>query len=247
MCMLAILAVLWSGCQEKEILSSPTIADFLPLQKGKYIIYRVDSMVFTQFGRQTEVHSYLVMHQVDTLLQDSQGKDCYRIYKFMSDTTGTGNWVAAGTYTITLNGNQVEWNEDNLRQIKLHLPIRPAFSWKGNAYLTANPLDPPYNFSNDDDMQQWDYQYVGIPSSFQYRDQPYHEVLTVSQVDSKFNAPVTIPSAYGFRNFALDRFAKGIGLVYREWVCWEYQPNTSGSGGPYKIGFGITQWMVSHN
>jgi len=42
----------------------------------------------------------------------------------------------------------------------------------------------------------------------------------------------------------LDRFAKNIGLLYREWESWEYQPNTGGSGGPYRIGFCIRQWMI---
>lgn len=247
LCVFFLTGLLCSGCNEKESLITDAITDYLPLQKGKYIIYRVDSLVFTQYGRQTETHSYLVKHLIDTLLQDSQGRPYYRIYKFISDSTGNGNWKSAGTYSIALVGNQLEYTEDNLRQIKLHSPIRAGFTWKGNTYLTTNPLDPPYNFSNDDDMQNWNYQYAGAPANFRYRDQAYTQVLTVSQIDTRFNAPVTIPTAYGFRNYAVDRFAKGIGLAYREWECWEYQPNTGGSGGPYKVGFGITQWMVSHN
>ncbi len=39
-------------------------------------------------------------------------------------------------------------------------------------------------------------------------------------------------------------FIHGWPLSYE---MWEYQPNTGGSGGPYKTGFGITMWMIDHN
>lgn len=235
------------SCNEKEILTIIPYTDFISLQKGKYITYRVDSLVFTQFGRQEEIHSYQVKHVVDSSFVDHQGRTNYRIFKYITDSSGVGPWKTNGSYAITLTVSQVEWNEDNLRQIKLHSPIRQGFSWKGNTYLTNNPLDPPYNFSNDDDIQNWEYTYKENATDFYYKNQLYNEVITVEQVDSRFNVPITIPTAYAFRNFAIDRFAKGIGLIQREWQCWEYQPNTGGSGGPYKVGFGITQWMIDHN
>jgi hypothetical protein len=40
----------------------------IPLEKGKYITYRVDSTIFTNFGRNTEIHSYLIKHVVDTAI-----------------------------------------------------------------------------------------------------------------------------------------------------------------------------------
>ena len=103
------------------------------------------------------------------------------------------------------------------------------------------------DFSNDDNIQNWIYTLSAEPSSFQYRNKRYENVIAVMQIDEAVNVPITIPTAYAFRNYAVDRFAKNIGLVYREWESWEYQPNTGGSGGPYRIGFGIRQWMVEYN
>lgn len=235
------------GCNEKETMNMIPLTDYISLQPGKYITYRVDSLVFTQFGRQEEIRSYQVKHLVDSFFFDNQGRKTYRIYKFINDSLGAGTWKTNGTYAITITDNQLEWNENNLRQIKLHSPLRKEFSWKGNVYLTNNPLDPPYNFSNDNDMQSWDYRYPENPTDFLYKNQFYKEVITIEQIDSKFNVPITIPTAYAFRNYAVDRFAKGVGLVQRTWECWEYQPNTGRSGGPYKVGFGINQWMIDHN
>jgi hypothetical protein len=72
-------------------------------------------------------------------------------------------------------------------------------------------------------------------------------VVTVEQIDEAFNVPITNPGFYASRSRAVDRYAKGIGLVYKELELWEHQPNTGGAGGPYKTGFGITMWMIDHN
>src|SRR5215470_1597329 len=79
----------------------------IPLQAGKYITYRVDSTVFTNFGRTTEVHKYLVKHVVDALVTDNLDRPSYRIYTYISDTTGTQPWQANGSYLITIVDDHV--------------------------------------------------------------------------------------------------------------------------------------------
>jgi hypothetical protein len=247
--LLALLVSLlcFGGCHPDATLTSEPLEHYLPLETGKYIIYRVDSTVFTQFGRQQELHSYLVKCQIDSSIIDNLGRTSYRVLRTIRDTLGTTPWKNTGSFFITPGSTQIEWIEDNLRQIKLQYPILATTTWKGNRFLSTNPLNPPYDFSNDDNMPSWDFEYAGSPATFQFRDQVYSEVLTTKQIDRSFNVPITLPGSYAFKNFALERFAKNIGLVYKEWECWEYQPNTGGSGGPYRIGFGIRQWMVAHN
>src|ERR1044071_8409774 len=60
----------------------------MPLEKGKYITYRVDSTLFTNFGKDTVVHSYLIKHLVDTNITDNLGRPAYRIFTYLSDTAG---------------------------------------------------------------------------------------------------------------------------------------------------------------
>jgi hypothetical protein len=50
----------------------------------------------------------------------------------------------------------------------------------------------------------------------------------------------------GNTNYSLEKYAKGIGLVYQELILWEFQPNSGGVGG-YKVGFGIRRSMIDHN
>ncbi len=234
------------SCNEKEEFITDQVSEYIPLQSGKYITYRVDSIRFTNFGRNTEIFKYQVKHVIDSLLKDNLGRPSYRINRFIRDSAGLLAWQPAGVYSITPLKDQVEVIEDNLRFIKLHLPLRDGFSWKGNKFLPPDPYGSLYNFSNDDNMEDWDYYFDGESTSFSFGGKNYDNVFTVEQVNESFNVPITDPSAYAARSRSVERYSKDIGLVYRELELWEYQPNPGGPS-PYKIGFGIKMWMIDHN
>jgi len=241
------LLVLYS-CNEKEEFITESLADYIPTTTGKYITYRVDSLVFTNFGRNSEIRKYQVMHVIDSQLTDNAGRTIYRVFRYIRDSAGTQSWqpMVNKNYSITPLFDQVETDEDNLRVIKLHLPLKDGNNWKGNIYLPNNPYQL-YNFSNDDNMSDWDFFIDGGLSSFSYRGQTYNDVLTVEQADEIINVPITDPNSYAAKTRSVEKYSKTIGLVYREHELWEYQPNPGGSGGPYKTGFGVTMWMIDHN
>src|SRR6187397_1498439 len=95
--LLAFASSLFFSCNEKEDFTTEALADYMPLSVGKFITYRIDSMVFTNFGRSTEIHKYQVKHQVDALITDNLGRPTYRIFRFIRDTAGTQPWQPAGT------------------------------------------------------------------------------------------------------------------------------------------------------
>jgi hypothetical protein len=181
------------------------------------------------------------------MITDNQGRPAYRIHRFIRDSMGTQPWQPSSTYSITPLTDQVEVEEDNLRFIKMHMPMKNGFSWKGNKYLPDDPYDPDYTFSNDNSMQDWDYYYDGASSSFSHRGNNYTDVYTVEQVDESFNAPVTNPTAYGIKSRGIEKYSKGIGLVYKEYTLWDYQPNPLGGPNGTYYGFGVTMWMIDHN
>jgi len=246
--LLAIITTSLFSCNEKEEFVTDSIQDYYPTVVGKYITYRVDSMVFTNFGRNTEIHKYQIKHVIESQFIDNAGRTAYRVFTYIRDTAGLQTWQPAGnTINITPLEYQLEVMENNLRIIKVHAPFTNGFSWKGNRYLPNSPYESAYNFSNDDNMEDWDYYYDGEPASFSYLNMNYTDVLSVEEVDESFNVPITVPTAYAARSRAVEKYAKSIGPVYREYELWEYQPNTTGTGGPYKIGFGVTMWMIDHN
>ncbi|MEQ1676792.1 MAG: hypothetical protein ABL876_08830 [Chitinophagaceae bacterium] len=421
--LLSLSALLLFSCNpEKEDFTSEPLKDYLPLVAGKYITYRIDSTVFTNFGRTTEVHSYQVKHVVDAQITDNLGRPSFRIYRYMRDLAGTQSWQPSGSYLITPAEDQIETIEDNLRFIRLHLPIKQDFSWKGNRFLPPDPYHT-YQFANDDDMEDWDYYYQNTSSLFTYNSQTLSNVLNVIHIDQRIsldtvdvvNNTATIPKnakavfmrgtatdtirinavrpdigfenltiynqasfyatltgikipsglgfsfayaadrwyypnsltvagnavalprvaynafilgtgtdsikvsttnldtvnvkrisvfnksnkdaycnfnpaiaglnlvgippgygrtfelfggqwrlynnsnilldkdpyiegfAFGSTNYSVEKYAKNVGMVFKEFILWEYQPNTGGQGGPYTTGFGIRMSMIDHN
>lgn len=240
-------AFLFSCETQKEDFQTEALKDYLPLTTGKYITYRVDSLVFTNFGRATEIHRYQMKHVIDAQVTDNLGRPAYRVFKYLNDSTASGAWIPAGSYLVVPQDKQIELIEDNLRVLKLHSPITRDFSWKGNSFLPNNPYDALYNFSNDDNMEDWDFSYSDLGTSETYRGNTYTDVTTVEQADETYNVPIVDVNAYAARSRSIEKYSKTIGLVYRQFELWEYQPNTGGSGGPYKTGFGVTMWMIGHN
>ncbi len=244
-----IAATFLFSCSDKtEQFETEPISDYVTLVPGKYITYRLDSLVFTNFGRNTEIHKYQEKHVIDAQINDGLGRPSYRVFRYLSDSIASTPWVPNGSYFITPLTDQLEVIDDNKRVIKLHLPIKEGFSWKGNRFLPTNPYDYiSANNSYDDGMADWDFYYDVFEPALNYRNNTYTDVWTVEAADESFNVPIVNVDGYGSRVRSVDKYSKNIGLVYREYELWEYQPNTGQPGGPFKTGFGLTMWMVDHN
>jgi hypothetical protein len=250
-CVISTLFIgLYSCGNKKEEFTTEPLSDYFPLEKGKYITYRLDSLVFVDFEKEREIHRYQVKHVVDEIVMDNEGRPSYRIYRWIRDSAGTSEWQANGSYYITPLEDQIEVIEDNLRFIKLHEPFRDGFNWKGNQYLPGDAYESfGYAFSNDNSMRNWDFTYNLFDTYWEYQGYEYNDVYTVEEEDYADNVAedghIFSPTQYANRTKAVERYGKDIGLVYREYELWEYQPTTRPE--PFYIGFGIRMWMIDHN
>jgi len=236
------------SCKKKtEDFTSAAMSEYLPLQVGKSITYRLDSLVFKNFGTVEETHSYQEKHVVDALMPDGLGRPSYRVYRFTRDTAGLQPWVSAGSYFITQQDVTTEVIENNMRFVKLVYPIANGHTWKGNEFLADNPFKSLYSFENDDDIADWDYTYDNTDETIALNGQTIEHVLTVDGVDRSFNVPVTNTTGYGSIDFMQDKYAKGIGLVYQEFIMWDYQPPNGVNSSGFKTGFGVKRSMIAHN
>lgn len=238
--------ILFFSCTKKtEEFPTEKLEEYYPLAPGKYIIYRIDSLVFTNFQRDVEVHSYQVKHVVDSETVDNLNRPSYRVYRYIRNADGTGDWVNNGSYFVTPLFDQVEVIEDNLRFIKLHAPIREGNSWNGNSYLHLDPYSS-YKFTLFGYMRNWEYVYDSFQPTVEHEGHVYNDVWTIEEENYGENYPVTEAARPGSKIRAYEQYAKNIGLVFREYTIVEYEPNTTGPE-PYYRGFGITMWMIDHN
>lgn len=237
--------LLFSCKKETEEIQFAEPAAYVPAKSGNYITYRLDSTVYINFGANVVVRSYQEKHQVDSQINDNLGRPAYRVFRFIRDTAGATPWKPSGSYFITPVNNTVEVVENNLRILKLAGPVKEGESWMGNGFLPNDYYGNLYDFGNDDDVSAWEYGYTETSGSATLNGKSYADVATVLQIDEGQNAPLRDAQQYGFRNYSLERYAKGLGLIYQELSMWEYQPPTSPR--PGFRGFGVKRTVIDHN
>ncbi len=235
-----ISSVIFSSCsKDAEVLDLPAINDYSPLLVGKYVTYNLDSTVFINFGAKDTVIKYQVKHEIDGQMTDNLGRPAYRIIRYIRKTAANP-WTPDNTFMAVPTDFAMEFIENNMRFLKLKGPIREGFSWKGNSFIDTYSLN-----SNVKYLADWDYTYEGVNTSQVVGGFTLDSTLNVNQRDEVIGNPTDVNS-YSEINFGAEKYAKGIGLVYRNFLHIEYQPPTPGRPG-YRIGYGVKMTMIDHN
>lgn len=235
-----ITAVIFSACKKStEDFQTSPVSDYYPLAVGKYISYSLDSTVFINFGTKDTVINYQVKHQVDALITDNLGRPAYRIIRYIRKTAANP-WVPDNTFMAVPTEFSVEFIENNMRFIKMKAPVRNGFSWKGNSYIDTYSLNSDVKYLDD-----WDYTYDSLNTTISLAALTVDSTLKVDQRDEVIGNP-NDPNSYSEINQGAERYARGLGLVYRNFLHVEYQPPTPGRGG-YRQGYGVKMTMIDHN
>jgi hypothetical protein len=244
-----LVVVVAIACNKQDAsLNSTQLGEYMPLQTGKYIHYRLDSMRFIDFGQRDTIVSYDAKDVVDGELTDNLGRQTFRIVRYLRDVNSTNeeDYIAKLTYFVTPSRESVEVQEENLKFQKLRLPVNNGYNWHGNSFLPPTPYFELYQFSNDEDINVWDYTYMNVNEPSIVNDNVYDSTVTILQVADSSNVPIEFPEGLAYRNYWTETYAKNIGLIYKEVVMWEYQPPNSGNPG-FRSGFGITMSIIDHN
>ncbi len=244
--LLAVLVVAFllsfTACKKSsETFETASIEDYNPLEVGKYITYRLDSFVYTNFGVSSEVRTYQVKHMVDAEITDNLGRKAFRIVRYIRKTAAQP-WLGDATFMAVNTGTALEFTENNLRYIKLKVPVRDFYSWKGNSYFDTYSINSELRY-----MDNWDYTYDSVHMPAQVGTYMLDSTLKVDQRDEIIGFP-ELPGSYSEINYGMEKYAKGIGMVYRRFFHSEYQPPTPGQGGRFVDGsYGVTLTMIDHN
>lgn len=235
------LLVVTQSCKKVGTYDSPALSDYMPLSVGKYIRYRMDSTRFIFFGQKDTIISYQAKDVVDAPITDNLGRQGWRIVRYLSDTNGTTPWKPAGSYMVIPTREAVEVVDNNLRYVKLKLPVTEGFSWKGNAYIDTYSLESEVKY-----LDGWDYTYADLSQPFTTsKGVTFENTVTIKQRDEVLGTPTDL-GFYSQKNYSLEVYAKGLGLIYRNFLHWEYQP-PDGSKPGYKEGYGLKLTLIDHN
>ena len=195
------------------------VNDYYPLQVGKTWIYRLDSTIIPAFGTSLNVVSYLAKDSVESSFPDNLGRNSFRITRFTTDTLQKKSWEYKSTYYITPTEQTVECMDDyNRRFIKLSMPVRELFSWKGNTFIDTKSPASLIRYLDD-----WDYTYQNINMPFEVKKGMMDSTITILQRDETIPEGPFDPNYYKQRNYSIEVYAKGIGLIYKEFIHWTWQ------------------------
>ena len=121
------LMLFFISCKKEVIsYSSESIHDYFPLQVGKYITYELDSTLFINFGQEDTLVSYQARDVVYDTTTDNLGRQAFVIVRYLRQDSSQ-QWAPNNTFLAVPTSNSVEYVENNLRFLKLEMPIKKEF------------------------------------------------------------------------------------------------------------------------
>ncbi len=238
---LLIITLLTACNKQNELFTTTSLSDYFPLKVGKYISYNLDSTVYINFGQKDTVIKYQVKDSIDAQISDNLGRPAYRIIRYMRKDASQA-WIANNTFMAIPTATTIEFVENNLRFQKLKLPIKDGYSWKGNSFIDAYSLNSTTKYLDD-----WDYTYDSVNTPLILAGIQLSSTIKVNQRDEFLGQDPKLPSTqYAEKNYSVEKYAKNIGLIYKEFLHWEYQGAQPGRQSFYS-GYGVKLTMTGHN
>jgi hypothetical protein len=247
-------ASLLGACKKSGNFKLEPVSDYYPLTLGKYVTYDLDSIIITNNNSlgliQDTVH-YQIQYVISAQQVDNLNRLGYLIVRNIR-TDSTVPWVTDHTSFALNTGSTIEFTEDNLKYIKLVEPIQQNFSWSGNSYIETSSFitDVPY-------LNGWNYIYDSINVPIALGGLTIDSTIKVAEDDETIGPQDhtdTIDgydTVYSSRTYSCEKYAKGIGLVNRNFYYNIFQPrhrqipiNQDNFG---YTGYGIILTMIDHN
>lgn len=219
---LAMIVIASCSKKKEEDYVQPYLGhDYAGMEIGKYVIYDVDSFFYDDFTGTIDTSIYQLKEIVDDKFIDLEGDDAFKIirYRKESDTTG---WVLTDVWQSKLTTTNYQKVEENVRFIKLIFPINKNDKWNGNI---------------KNNLEEEEYEYTSVDQSENIGGNTLANVLTVKQVEE-----INLIEEKIFE----EKYAKGIGLVYKKSVDLTKEYNNSTGEFERSLGYDITMTLSSY-
>jgi hypothetical protein len=213
--------------------------EYFPLELGNYWIYQIDSVKYQSDGQIIDSSLAFIKEEVVEILLDINQDTIYRIERFHRASDST-EWKIIDVWAAQKSQTQAIRIEENLKFIKLVFPAVQFSSWDGNIFFDEDILIQ----SGGEFLQvykNWNYQIASVGVSEIIDSTEYSDVLIVEQADYE-----TVLE----RRFAIEKYEKGIGLLYKEMLILDTQCIADCEGMTWEEkaekGFIVRQTLIDH-
>lgn len=207
-----VLSLFISSCGKNETDSLPDLAkDYYPLQIGKTLIYDIDTVIYDpQPGNKVQIDTFRWQVKevfVDTF-KDITGLLTYKIERSERPRGSTANFEVRKIFTAALSDNEALRTEDNLKFIKFPRFLGERTTWDGNVYCDQSLIIEVAGERMGLFSKKWNYEVLSLGKADKIGTKDFTDVLTVrAQSDTRILTE---------KRYNLEKYAKGIGLVYKE-------------------------------
>ena len=185
----AIAVTLFGGCKKDEPAAAPDLGHaYFPATIGSWIEYHVDST--RVIGETVSEWSYDIREVLTENFSDLEGRPAQRVIRYTRDADSI--WQPKDVWWQTRDKVRAERSEENMRRVKLVFPPRYSSFWNTNATNTSAPFELTY----DEIDVPWNVNNLSFDST----------VLVIGTYETNLvNSKIY-----------MERYAKNVGMVYRE-------------------------------
>ncbi len=234
-----LLLVLLTACSKNEVEDFQVEAgyNYFPTEVGSFIEYQVDSILYDPIEAVDSSRTFVREVVVDTL-KDNLGMTLYRIERFERQRD-TLPWAVSRVYTIARSETQAFRTEENQRLIKMVFPVETGRDWNTTVFIDENVVVTIQGESIEM-FKSWESEILSVGETETINGLEFSEVATISHADSDNLLE---------KRYVLEKYARGIGLVYRE--LWILDTQKIESTDPWAVkaekGFILRQTITNFN
>lgn len=239
-----IAILFFTACKEETEYIEPTVYSYSPIDSGKYITYIVDSILYNDYERTIDTHTYYMRYEYGREELDARGETFNRYEQYIKSDLAD-EWVLAQVFAIKNINNQLHVIEDNQRIVRLTYPIVENKYWDGLPYIRRDTsIEIPGGSINL--YKDWgNFSYEQSQTPFQINNLTFENTVLVVQVNNENNIE---------RRYSIERYAEGIGLIEKEMWILDTQCNGNIANclnTPWEEkaekGFILRQRIIEHN
>lgn len=220
--LLLFIIVLIAACKdETEPLISDYNYDYFPLKIGKYWVYEVDSIYFSEgtSGIRKDTVKIQAREAILDRFVDEKGDTIYKVERYERKQANE-SWKIKKVFTLNRNRTQAIRTEDNLRFVKLTFPLDRNSRWTSTAFV-PDGLSLVFG-SGIEVFKYWQSSVEALDEPQTLGNLKFDKTALVMQANRK-----NIITEY---RVVKEVYAKGIGLVESEWLIYNTQCNVCCKG-----------------
>lgn len=210
---LGLLLNLLIGCQSKSEFEPPLPRlgeTYMPLSIGKFIEYEADSVIYDpQPNNAIKIDTirFWVRDVITDSLRDASGQMTYTIEHFQRKDTAQA-WQIKRVWSAAHREDYVERSEENLRYLKIPQIFQEKMAWNAHVFISSDLEIKVADEAMQPFSKKWTFNIESFGKAENVNNKNYSDVLTIKgQTD---------PRIFNERRYTLEKYAKGIGLIFKE-------------------------------